>query len=463
MLKLISFASTAILLSACATAPVKQAPLPPKTLIAPAAFAGPQTAAAMPAPASGQWWLIFHDDALDGLIARAMSANNDVALASAHLEQARALLGSARSDLWPQLGVGYNPSRSTDLQPPGKAANVQAVTADLSYEVDLFGRLNRAARAADDDAQASAALLKDAQLLIQSRVAESYFALRALDEDRAIVADTLGAYRQSLAVTQHRFDEGDVAELDLARMKTEVALTEAAAAALDQQRAQALHALAVLVGEPASRFAVETQPWARQPWADAVPAVPAGLPSDVLNRRPDLIAARASLNAAAQRVGVAKAAWLPSLSLTAQGGYASPKIAGLFDPASTTFTLAAALSQAVFDGGARKAGIDYAKGGLDAAFANYRQTTLTALQEVEDSLSDLDYLRQQQDAETDAVASASRAYDLSQTRYREGSSSQLEVLDAERSLLSIRREALRVRAAQYQARIALIRAIGGGW
>ena len=129
----------------------------------------------------------------------------------------------------------------------------------------------------------------------------------------------------------------------------------------------------------------------------------------------------------------------------------------------TTFTLAAALSQAVFDGGARKAGIDYAKGGLDAAFANYRQTTLTALQEVEDSLSDLDYLRQQQDAETDAVASALRAYDLSQTRYREGSSSQLEVLDAERSLLSIRREALRVRAAQYQARIALIRAIGGGW
>lgn len=464
MLKFATFnlfmgASTAILLSACATAPVKQTDLPAP----PAAFAGPQAAATTPAPASGQWWLVFHDDALDGLMARAMSANNDVALASAHLEQARALLGSARSDLWPQLGVSYSPSRSTYLQPPGKAANVQTVSADLSYEVDLFGRLNRAAKAADYDARASAALLQDAQLLIQSRVAESYFALRALDEDRAIVADTLSAYRQSLAVTQHRYDEGDVAELDLARMKTEVASTEAAAAALDQQRAEALHALAVLVGAPPSGFDVEAQRWAQQPWAGAVPAVPAGLPSDVLNRRPDLIAAEANLNAAAQRVGVAKAAWLPSLSLTAEGGYASPKTASLFDPASATFSLAAALSQAVFDGGARKANIDYARGGLDAAFASYRQNALVAVQEVEDSLSDLDYLRRQEQSETDAVASASRAYDLSQTRYREGSSSQLEVLDAERSFLSIRREALRVRAAQYQASIALIRAIGGGW
>jgi len=459
MLKLLTFTSAAILLSACATAPVDKAALPAP----PAAFAGAQTAETAPAPASGQWWLIFHDDALDGLIARAMSANTDVALASAHLEQARALLGSARSDLWPQLSTGYNPSRSTYLQPPGKAANVQAVSADLSYEVDLSGRLNRAAKAADYDAKASAALLRDAQLLIQSRVAESYFALRALDEDRAIVADTLSAYRQSLAVTQHRFDEGDVAELDLARMKTEVASTEAAAAALDQQRAQALHALAVLVGEPASGFEMEAKPWSEQPWAGAVPAVPAGLPTDVLSRRPDLIAAEASLNAAAQRVGVAKAAWLPSLSLTADGGYASPKLTNLFDPASTTFTLAAALSQAVFDGGARKANIDYARGGLDAAFASYRQTALTAVQEVENSLSDLDDLHRQQLAESEAVASAARAYDLSQTRYREGSSSQLDVLDAQRSYLAIRREALRVRAAQYQASIALIRAIGGDW
>jgi multidrug efflux system outer membrane protein len=459
MLKVFTFASAAILLSACATAPVKQADLPAP----PAAFTGPQAAATAPAPTAGQWWLIFHDDVLDGLIARAMSANNDVALASAHLEQARALLGSARSDLWPQLSAGYSPSRSTYLQPPGKAANMQSVSADLSYEVDLFGRLNRAAKAADDDAKASAALLKDAQLLIQSRVAESYFALRALDEDRAIVADTLAAYRQSLAVTQHRYDEGDVAELDLARMKTEVASTEAAAAALDQQRAQALHALAVLVGEPASGFELEAQRWAQQPWAGAVPVVPAGLPIDVLNRRPDLIAAEANLNAAAQRVGVAKAAWLPSLSLTAEGGYASPKLNNLFDPASATFTLAAALSQAVFDGGARKAGIDYARGGLDAAFASYRQTSLIAVQEVEDSLSDLDNLRRQEQAETDAVASASRAFDLSQTRYREGSSSQLDVLDAQRSYLTVRRDALRVRAAQYQASIALIRAIGGDW
>ncbi len=450
----------AALLSGCATAPLQHAALPP----APAAFAGTQaTGAAVPLPTSGQWWLVFNDPVLDGLMARAMTGNTDLKLASAHLEQAHALLKSANASLWPQADVAYNPSRSTYLQPPGKAANSHALDLELSYEVDLSGKLSKAARAARLDAKSSADLLSDTRLLIQSRVAQSYFALRALDEDRAIVSDTLGAYRQSLEVTQKRFREGDVAELDVARLQTEVATTEAEGLALDQQRAQLTHALATLVGDNATGFDVAAQGWNAEPWAAAVPVIPAGIPSQVLQNRPDVASAQAELDAAALRVGVAKAAWFPTLSLTAQGGYASSDLNHLFDDASHSFTLAGVLAQAIFDGGRRNASIDYAKGGLDVAFAGYHQTVLTAFQDVEDQLSDLDYLRQQQNAEDQAVSAANRAYSMAQSRYREGSSSQLDVLDAQRSLLAIRRQALHVRAAQYQSSVGLIRAIGGAW
>jgi len=456
----ISLSLAAALLSGCATAPLHQAALPAP----PAAFAGPQVSGVpAPVPPSGTWWQVFGDPVLDDLMARAMAGNSDLKLASAHLEQARALLKSAHASLWPQADVAYSPSRSTYLQPPGKAANSHALDLELSYEVDLSGRLSKAAHAANLDAKSSQALLADTRLLIQSRVAQSYFALRALDEDRAIVADTLGTYRQSLEVTQTRFREGDVAELDVARLQTEVATTEAEGLALDQQRAELAHALATLIGENATGFDVTTQAWTSEPWATAVPVIPAGIPSQVLKQRPDVIAAQDQLDAAALRVGVARAAWFPTLSLTAQGGYVSSDLGHLFDTASHSFSLAGILSQAVFDGGRRNAAIDYAKGGLDVAFAGYHQTVLTAFQDVEDQLSDLDYLRKQQGAEDAAVAAANRAYTLSQSRYREGSSSQLDVLDAQRSLLAIRRQALHVRAAQYQSSVGLIRAIGGSW
>ncbi len=370
---------------------------------------------------------------------------------------------ASRADLWPQASASYSPTRSTYLQPQDKAANSHALAVDLSYEVDLFGRLHNAASAANLDAQSSQALLRDTQVLIQSRVAQSYFALRALDEDRAIVRDTLDAYRGSLKVTQHRFEEGDVAELDVARLQSEVASTEAESAALDQQRAQLAHALSILLGEPASTFDLTTTTWASQPWAGAVPVIPAGIPADVLTRRPDVVASLASLEAAQKRVGIAKAAWLPTLSLTASGGYASNDLDTLFKDSAKTWSLAGILSQAIFDGGARRSGIDYAKGGLDAAFAGYQQNVLSAFADVEDQLSDLTYLQQQQVSEDQAVQSATKALAMSQSRYTNGSASQLEVLDAQRQQLAIRRQALRVRAAQYQSTVGLIRAIGGSW
>ncbi len=457
---LIAAGFLSLLLSGCASSAL--VPVTPAAV--PAAFKGAatQSAATTPAPKAA-WWLIFSDPVLNDLMARAMDKNNDVKLAAAHLEQAQALLKSSHADLWPQAGVSYSPSRSTYLQPPGKALTDHALGVDLSYEVDLSGRLSKAAQAAKLDTQSSADLLRDAQLLLQSRVAESYFALRALDEDRAIVADTLSAYRGSLQVTQHRFEEGDVAELDVARLQTEVDTTATEAASLDQQRAQLIHALAVLVGEPASTFDLNSTSWAKEPWAEAVPAIPAGIPADVLQRRPDIAASYISLEAAQKRVGIAKAAWLPTLNLTASGGFASSDLDTLFDNASHTWSLAGILSQAVFDGGRRRAGIDYAKGGLDGAFATYQQNVLTALADVEDQLSDLSYLQQQQTSEDQAMAAATRALAMSQSRYTNGSSSQLDVLDAQRSQLAIRRQALKVRAAQYQSTVGLIRALGGSW
>lgn len=449
---------TAILLSGCAPAA-----LPPATFQTPAAFAGPTATTATAPVSQGAWWLVFSDPTLNDLMARAMEKNNDVKLAAAHFEQARALLKSSHADLWPQAGAGYAASRSTQFQPAGKAATTHALDLDLSYEVDVVGRLSNAAKAAHLDADASNALLRDTQLLIQSRVAETYFALRALDEDRAIVRETLAAYRGSLEVTTRRFQEGDVAELDVARLQTEVSSTEAEAEALDQQRAQLAHALAVLLGEPASGFDLTTQAWAEQPWAAAVPAIPAGIPSDLLQRRPDVIAAQASVEAAQRRVGIAKVAWFPSLSLTASGGYASGDLGDLFTDTAKTWSLTALLSQAIFDGGRRKAGVDYATGGLDAAFATYQQNVLVAFADVEDQLSDLSYLQQQQVSEDQAVAAAGKAMAMSQSRYTNGSASQLEVLDAQRQLLSIRRQALRVRAAQYESTVGLIRALGGTW
>ena len=460
LLKPVTLSLAALLLSGCATAA-----LPPSTVATPAAFSGPSVAVTAPHAAvqSSAWWLVFTDPVLNDLMARAMEKNNDVKLAAAHFEQARALVRSSHADLWPQAGVSFADGRSTDLQPAGKAANHSALDLDLSYEVDLAGRLSKASQAASLDAEASNALLRDSQLLIQSRVAQTYFALRALDEDRAIVSDTLSAYRGSLEVTTRRFQEGDVAELDVARLQTEVAATEAEGLALDQQRAQLSHALAVLVGEPAGAFDLTAQSWAQQPWASAVPAIPAGIPSQVLERRPDVVAAQASVEAAQRRVGIAKVAWFPSLSLTASGGYASGDLNDLFRDASKSWSLAGLLSQAIFDGGRRRADIDYANGGLDAAFASYQQNVLVAFADVEDQLSDLNYLSQQQVSEDQAVAAAGKAMAMSQSRYSNGSSSQLEVLDAQRQLLSIRRQALRVRAAQYQSTVGLIRALGGAW
>jgi outer membrane protein, multidrug efflux system len=324
--------------------------------------------------------------------------------------------------------------------------------------VDLFGRLARVRDAATLDAQSREALLQSTRLLVQAEVAQTYLALRAIDTERTLVQDTATAYGDTLRLTQRRFEAGDVAELDVIRIQTELAATEAEVFALSRSRAELEHALAVLVGEPASGFALASTNGAR-----VLPVIPAGVPGTVLARRPDVAAAQASLLAAQSRVGVAQAAWFPSVSLTGAAGYASPDIGDLFKWSARAWGIGALMSVPLFDGGRREAGVQGAQAQLDAAAASYRGQVLNAFREVEDQLSALRLLQDQSLAQGRAVSAAQRASAISETRYRNGLVSQLELLDARRNELLNRRQAQRVEAAQQQATVLLIRALGGGW
>ena len=451
----------ALVLAGCASVPaIDPASLP----AAPAAFKegdGRWTQAApAEAQARGEWWKAFSDPVLDDLVARADRSNASIQVAAARLAQARSLVKSADADRMPQLGLGAGATRGN--VPPvavdGRPRSAGQVGADLSYEVDLFGRLGQAAHAARLDASAREALLQSTRLLVQAEVAQAYLALRALDTERALVRRTVNTYRDTLGLTERRFRAGDVAELDVSRARTEVAATESEALALDRRRAELEHALAVLVGEVSSSFTlIEGE------WSTALPVIPAGVPSTVLTRRPDVSAAQSSLLAAQQRVGVAKAAWFPSLSLTASGGYASSELGDLFKWSARAWGVGALLSLPIFDGGRREAGIQNARGEMDAALARYREQVLVAFRDVEDQLSSLRLLAEQAEAQSRAVNSASRSTALSDARYRNGFVSQLDLLDAQRSELRNRRQALQVRAAQYQATVGLVRALGGGW
>jgi multidrug efflux system outer membrane protein len=414
--------------------------------------AGPQ--------AEGAWWQAFGDPVLDGLVARANRANTGLQQAAARWAQARALVRGVHADRLPQLALGASAARQRggSLSPGSAPANRFLAGADLSYEVDLSGRLARSESAAALDAGQQQALLDSTRLLVQAEVAQAYFSLRAIDVERRLVRDTVTAYDGTLRLVERRRAAGDLAELDLVRVRAEVASTRAEALALDRQRAELLHALALLLGETPSGFSLPDAEWAALP-----PAIPAGVPAAVLARRPDVAAAQQALLAAQARVGIAKAAWLPDVSLTASGGQASADAGDLFRWSLRSWGIGALLSLPVFDGGRRQAGVDAAGAQLDGATAAYRERVLVAVKEVEDQLSALRLLAEQAEAQSEAVGSAQRATVLSESRYRNGLVSQLELLDARRSELANRRQSLQVRAEQYQATVRLIRALGGGW
>jgi multidrug efflux system outer membrane protein len=425
----------------------------------PAAFAKASPAAQAPV-AEGGWWRIFADPTLDDLVNRAMANSTSVQSAAARLAQARALTRQTDAARAPQVGLAASSGRVGGgfERAQGLAGTLHEVRLDASYEVDLVGRLGEASRAARLDERAADALLADARLLVQADVAQAYFAIRALDAERVVVRETVAAYRETLALTQRRLAAGDVGELEVARVRTEVAANESQALALDRARQQIETALAVLTGDVAGTVRLpEAQ------WTDALPAVPAGLPSAMLQRRPDVAAARASYEAQRLRVGIAQTAWFPSLSLTAAAGGASTQLSDLFKGSAGLWAVNALLNLPLLDGGRREAGVQSAAAQADEAAARYREQVLEAFKDVEDQLSGLTLLQAQRQAQAEAVTAAERALALTNARYRNGAISQLDLLDSQRTALANQRAALQVKAAQFQATIALVKALGGGW
>lgn len=418
----------------------------------------------------GEWWKAFADTTLNELESRAAAANQDLQAGAARLAQARALQQNARSGLFPQIGIGAGPTRqrpSPASQGLAADADTRAVTlwraqGSIAYEADLFGRVSSGVEAAAATSAQREALFHSLQLAIQADVAQAYFSLRELDALAALYADTVKLREQSTRLFQRRFDEGDISELELATSRTELASARSEALGIARQRAVAEHSLAILLGEAPAAFSLPPLPLQK-----VTVQVPAGLPSTLLERRPDIAAAERAMAAANARIGTARAAFFPRLSLTGALGYESDELGDLFKWSSRAFVMGplvgTVLSLPVFDGGARQAGVDQAQAAFAEEAANYRQTVLRAFKEVEDNLAQLRLLGDQTQAQDEAVRAARRAARLSQIQYREGSVSYLNVIDADRSVVQHQRVAVQLEAEQARATVNLIRAIGGGW
>jgi multidrug efflux pump len=414
----------------------------------------------------GNWWEVFGDTHLNELEWQALRANQSLKAAVARVDQARATARVARSDLLPSLN--FDPSYNRQRYSPNQVPNYGALTAntwqtplDLSYEIDLWGRVRRGFESARADAQGSLAAFDNVLLTLQADVAQNYFRLRALDAEIATVTGTVDLRKEQVRLVRSRFNGGIGNDLDIARAETELATTEAEAASLAQQRAELENAIAILAGSnPASFHLAAADPGN---WIPPTPEIPAGLPSDLLERRPDVAQAERQLASANARIGVAKAAFFPVLTLTGSGGYLSADVDTLFNWNSRTWSIGPSLSLPIFAGGRNKANYQRSKAAFEETVANYRQQVLVAFGEVEDSLSGIRHLADQSSAQQRAVTHSRRAVDLATDRYRSGIVSYIEVVDASRDALQAERGNAQLTGERLIATVQLIKALGGGW
>ncbi|ACB77086.1 efflux transporter outer membrane subunit [Opitutus terrae] len=411
----------------------------------------------------GAWWNLFGDPVLDGLETRALAANQDLRAAAARVEQARAAAGIARGDYWPQLAahgavIREQTSQTTENVFPDPRTTTYRAPLTAAWELDLFGRVRRLNESARDVAAASEATFESVRLSLTADVAANYFALRATERELVLLDDTVRLRRRALELATARVRSGTAADLDAARAETELASTEAERATLANQRSALANALATLVGEPASGFVlavVEHEP--------VLPHVPAGLPSELLERRPDIAAAERSLAAANARIGVAKAAFFPAISLTGSAGYASADIDRLTESDSRIWSIGPQLYLPIFQGGRNRANLARSRAAYDEAVAAFRQRVLVALREVQDALTASRLIGEEAAAQQRALESSRRAQRLAQIRYDAGYVSYLEVIDAQRTALATERATARLIGRQLATRVALIKALGGGW
>lgn len=429
------------------------------------------------APISGKdhskWWEIFGDEQLNAFEQQAIDANQSLKSAAARVEQSREIANISKGGLFPDVTIGANAVRAKSsgsltapfggASSPLKPYTVYGTEGVISYETDLFGRVRNNVKAAKLDSEEQATLYKSTLLALQADVATNYFALRSLDSERKLLHDTIKIRTEAERIMQKKFKEGAAGEQDAQRTKSELASAEADLILLDRQRAKIEHALAVLLGKAPSGFSFEESPLDDP----ATPEIPAGLPSELLERRPDIAAAVIAMQAANARIGVAKAAFFPSLTLTATGGFSSTAISNLFDKSAQSWALGQvagnALSLPIFRGGINKANLKASQDAYDEVVANYRQQVLVAFRDVEDSLVDQKLLAEQSIKQNDAAQAATRTTSLAKKRYHEGETDYFEVVDSERISLALERSAVQTRGQRYITTISLIRALGGGW
>jgi outer membrane protein, multidrug efflux system len=414
------------------------------------------------------WWQRFGDSTLDALEAQALAANPTLAAASSRLAQARSQVAAAESDLLPSLGFAGRAARFkisenrplTNYQSPNFSTvqNDFVAAMTTNYEVDLAGRVRRTVEGARASAEQSAADFENTRLLLSAELASDYYALRELDIELDVVTRSVALQRRSLELATARHDLGATSGLDVASRQALLDSTLTQIEVLHRQRSQFEHAIATLTGTPAPSFSLAVDIRTLEP-----PTVPIGVPTDVLERRPDVASAERAMAAANAKIGVATAAFYPSIILSPTLGVESTSLSTLLNASSLLWALGVGIAQPVIDSGRLKANLEFAKAGYDVTIANYRHVVLTAMQEAEDGIVGLAVLQRASDQAAAAIVSARRVYDLADSRYEGGIATYLDVVTAEQDLLNAERLAAQLRGQRMLTAVFLVKALGGDW
>jgi NodT family efflux transporter outer membrane factor (OMF) lipoprotein len=408
-----------------------------------------------------KWWAVFDDAQLDSLVAQIDISNQNVRLAEANFRQARTLVQQARAGLFPSVTGSASVTRSQTAGTSARAGSLGDTyigRLDASYEVDIWGRVRNTVSANVAGAQASAADLETVRLLAQAELASDYFQLRVLDQQRQLLDDTTAAFQKSLDLTRNRYAAGVAGKVDLVQAETLLKSTQAQAIDVGVQRAQLEHAIAILIGKAPADFAIPPQTM-----NIAVPAMPASLPSELLERRPDIAGAERRVAAANARIGVAKSAFFPALTLSGAAGFQSSSLADWLTWPSRFWAIGPAIAQTIFDAGLRRALTDQAVAVYDATVATYRQTVLDGFLEVEDNLAALRILEGEEKVQEEATVAARQSVDLTINQYKAGTVSYLNVVTVQSTWLSNERTLVGIRGRRLTAAVTLVKALGGGW
>ncbi|MFM0338863.1 efflux transporter outer membrane subunit [Paraburkholderia fungorum] len=414
----------------------------------------------------GEWWAIYEDPQLNALEDKLNASNQTVAQFAAAYRQARALVGEARAAYFPTVGASAGATRSGNGSSSNSISNTSRsgvsnsfnVQLDASWELDLWGSISRTVNAQKAGQQGAAADLANARLSAQATLAQTYFSLRSLDSTQKLLDDTVAAYQRSLQLTQNQYAAGVAARSDVIQAQTQLQSAQAAAIDNGVQRAQDEHAIAVLVGEPASTFSIPPMPLTATP-----PAVPAQMPSALLERRPDIASAERKAAAANEQIGVAIAAFFPSLTLSATGGFENSVFSQLLTAPSRFWTLGPQLAATIFDAGLRQAQTEAARAAYDQDVANYRQTILAAFQDVEDNLASQRILEQEIVVQRQAVDSARQALAIVTNEYKAGTVGYVNVLTAQTTAFTAEQKLESIAGQRMVSSVGLVKALGGGW